>query len=127
MEGRKAGTAGIEKPQNILNLNSKRWVLLNSVITIVTGKTFKSQGLELFNIVGFLEGKSKAKEIVVISAHYDHLGINQKLQGDKIFNGANDNASGVSGVLAIADYYSKKRTNERSLLFVAFLLLKKWD
>ncbi|MAZ50537.1 MAG: peptidase M28 [Flavobacteriaceae bacterium] len=120
MEGRKAGTAGIEKAAKYIESEFEKMGLAKFSNNDSYRQNFKSQGLELFNIVGFLEGKSKAKEIVVISAHYDHLGIDQKLKGDKIFNGANDNASGVSGVLAIADYYSKKRTNERSLLFIAF-------
>ena len=72
------------------------------------------------NIIGVLEGKSKKDEIVIISAHYDHLGIRSK-EGvlDSIYNGANDDASGVTGVLALAEYF-KKVGNERTIVFAAF-------
>lgn len=65
------------------------------------------------NIVGFIGGKETDKMIVVI-AHYDHIG----MDGEKIFNGADDNASGTGGLLALAEYFSKNRPNH-SMLFVA--------
>ena len=72
------------------------------------------------NIIGVLEGKSKKEEVVIISAHYDHLGIRVK-EGeiDSIYNGANDDASGVTGILALAEHF-KKVGNERTLVFAAF-------
>ena len=70
------------------------------------------------NIIGVLEGKSKKDEYVIISAHYDHLGM-KKSGEDKIYNGANDDASGVTGVLALAEYF-KKVGNERTIVFAAF-------
>ncbi len=120
MQGRKAGTAGIEKAAKYIESEFETIGLLKFDDKSSYRQSFKSQGLDLFNVIGFLKGRSKPEEIVVISAHYDHLGVNEKLKGDKIFNGANDNASGVTAVLAIAEYYSKKGTNERSLLFIAF-------
>ena len=120
MQGRKAGTAGIEKAAKYIESEFERIGLLKFDDKSSYRQSFKSQGLDLFNVIGFLKGRSKPEEIVVISAHYDHLGVNEKLKGDKIFNGANDNASGVTAVLTIAEYYSKKGTNERSLLFIAF-------
>jgi Zn-dependent M28 family amino/carboxypeptidase len=121
MEGRKAGTIGIEKAAIYIEKEFERIGLdwfggMNSY-----RQNFKERGLSLFNIVGYLEGKSKKNEIVVISAHYDHLGI--KKGGDEedvIFNGANDNASGVTAVLALAEHFSNQNNNERSLLFVSF-------
>ena len=52
------------------------------------------------NILAKIEGKNP-EEIVIVGAHYDHLGYDPKLVGDKIFNGADDNASGVQAVLQI--------------------------
>jgi Zn-dependent M28 family amino/carboxypeptidase len=83
-------------------------------------QSFSSKDMSLFNVIGVLEGKSKADEYVIISAHYDHLGMKTGEKGDLIFNGANDNASGVSAVLALAEHYKTQNINERSLLFVAF-------
>ncbi len=68
------------------------------------------------NVVGVLPGKSKANEKVIYSAHYDHLGVD----GEKIFNGADDDASGTSAVINLANYFAQSANNERSLVFVAF-------
>ena len=54
------------------------------------------------NVVGILRGGERAGEHVVVSAHLDHLGIGPPMNGDAIYNGAQDDASGVSGVLALA-------------------------
>ncbi|RYE53615.1 MAG: M20/M25/M40 family metallo-hydrolase, partial [Sphingobacteriales bacterium] len=75
---------------------------------------------ELNNIVGILPGKSKSDEFVIFSAHYDHIGIIPTLSNDSIANGADDNASGVSGIIELAKYFSRKNDNERTLIFVAF-------
>jgi len=75
----------------------------------------------LANVVGILPGKSKKKEIVIFSAHYDHLGVGKPDEkGDSIFNGANDDASGTTAVLMLADYFAKKRNNARTLVFATF-------
>lgn len=74
----------------------------------------------LVNVVGILPGKSKPDEVVVFSAHYDHLGVDSNLRKDKIYNGANDNASGTAAVLALAKYFSLRNDNERTLVFCAF-------
>ncbi len=76
--------------------------------------------LPLFNVVGMLPGKSKPNEYVIFSAHYDHIGIIEPIGQDSIANGADDDASGVSAVISLANYYKKQGDNERTLLFVAF-------
>lgn len=76
--------------------------------------------LPLFNVAGMLPGKSKEKELVLISAHYDHLGIVKSVDGDSIANGADDDASGTAAVISLAQYYKKLNNNERTLIFVAF-------
>lgn len=59
------------------------------------------QKLSMKNILGKIEGKNP-NEQVIIGAHYDHIGFDPMLEGDQIYNGADDNASGVSAVLQIA-------------------------
>lgn len=76
--------------------------------------------MPLFNVAGIIPGKSKAKELVVFSGHYDHMGIVQAKNGDSIMNGADDDASGTSAMIALAKYYKKANNNERTLIFVAF-------
>ena len=75
----------------------------------------------LTNLVGLIPGKSKPDEYVIFSAHYDHLGVGQPdAMGDSIYNGANDDASGTTAVIALANYFSKLRNNERTVIFAAF-------
>lgn len=73
--------------------------------------------LELRNVLGYIEGKNK-NEYVVMGAHYDHLGMDEVLDGDKIYNGADDNASGVSAVLQIAKaFLASGEKPERTIVF----------
>ena len=125
MQGRKAGTPGIEKAASYIETEFKKIGLtfydtLNSYRQTFTIKSKEeNKDITTSNIIGVLVGKSKKEEYVIISAHYDHLGINGA-SGDSIFNGANDNASGVTGVLTLAKYFKEKNINERTIIFVAF-------
>jgi hypothetical protein len=75
----------------------------------------------LENVVGIIPGKSRKNELVIFSGHYDHLGIGKpNAQGDSIYNGANDDAAGTTAVLMLAKYFSAIKSNERTLIFVAF-------
>lgn len=75
---------------------------------------------KMANVVGILPGKSKKEEYVIFSGHYDHLGIGKPVNGDSIFNGANDDAAGITGVIMLANYYKKLKDNERTIVFAAF-------
>ena len=125
MQGRKAGTPGIEKAASYIETEFKKIGLtfydtLNSYRQTFTIKSKEgNKDITTSNIIGLLQGKSKKEEYVIISAHYDHLGVNGA-SGDSIFNGANDNASGVTGVLTLAKYFKEKNLNERTIIFVAF-------
>jgi Zn-dependent M28 family amino/carboxypeptidase len=127
MDGRMTGTPGIEKAAKYIENEFKR-IGLNTYDTLKTYRqtfTFIDRStkkkITSSNIIGVLEGKSKKDEYVIVSAHYDHLGI-KKVEGklDSIYNGANDDASGVTGVLALAEYFKAKGNAERSIVFVAF-------
>jgi len=73
------------------------------------------------NVVGIIPGKSKKSEYVIFSGHYDHLGIaRQVVNGDSIYNGANDDATGTTAVIMLANYFKKINNNERTLIFAAF-------
>jgi len=77
--------------------------------------------MPLTNVIGVLPGKSKKEELVIFSAHYDHLGIAKpNAAGDSIYNGANDDAAGTTAVMMLANYFSQLKNNERTLVFVAF-------
>ena len=80
-------------------------------------RSFKSH-----NVIGKLEGSGPKlnDEYVIYTAHWDHLGRHPELQGDQIFNGAIDNASGVASIIEIAGAFSKTNPPpKRSILFMA--------
>ena len=127
MQGRKAGTDGIEKAAKYIESEFKRIGLksfnsdsFRQEFRFINPRSSNSELLTLSNVIGLLEGSKMKNEYVIISAHYDHLGKKDNGDGDLIFNGANDNASGVAAVLMLAEYFKKANINKRSLLFVAF-------
>jgi len=91
--------------------------------------SFYTRAGAIANVIAALPGHDKAKELVIFSAHYDHLGTESSTpyhttqrdskEKDEIYNGANDNASGTSALIDLARYYAKQR-NERTLIFIAF-------
>jgi len=78
------------------------------------------------NVLGYIEGRDPAVrgEVIVVGAHYDHLGMRASggaETADYIYNGADDNASGVAGLMELAEYFaSKSERPRRSLVFAAF-------
>lgn len=73
----------------------------------------------LHNVTGMIKGSSKPDEYVIFSAHYDHIGILKAVEEDSIANGADDDASGVTAVILLADHFAK-HPPERSVIFAAF-------
>ena len=75
------------------------------------------------NVVGVLPGSTRPDEAVLYMAHWDHLGKHEGEQGDNIYNGAIDNATGVAGILEIAKAFAHQDPKpQRSLVFVAVTL-----
>jgi len=77
--------------------------------------------VKLRNVVGVLRGSDPAPKdsYVILSAHYDHLGIRGTGEGDHIFNGANDDASGTASVIEIAAALSAAPRPKRTIVFIA--------
>lgn len=69
------------------------------------------------NIMGYIEGKNKNLDPIIISAHFDHLGTDLK---NTVYRGALDNASGTAFMLELSNYIASLGKPERSILFVAF-------
>lgn len=92
----------------------------------VTATIERSAPLTTENVVAFIEGVDPKlkQEVLVISSHYDHLGINPTLKGDQIFNGAADDGSGVVASLELARWFMKAKQDghgpRRSILFINF-------
>src|SRR5690606_9549553 len=75
------------------------------------------------NVLGLLPGSGTPDEVVLYMAHWDHLGTHDGESGDAIYNGAVDNATGVAGILEIAEAFRKAPSPpKRSILFVAVTL-----
>ena len=75
------------------------------------------------NVIGVLPGSERPEEAIVYTAHWDHLGRDASLQGDQIYNGAIDNATGVAGILEIAEAFTHQATPpQRSIVFAAVTL-----
>lgn len=88
---------------------------------ILLNFTQEVKKVEMRNVMAKIEGSSKKNEIVMFSAHHDHIGILEAVQGDSIANGADDNASGVSAVIQIAEYFAKRKMKyARTILFTTF-------
>ncbi len=71
------------------------------------------------NVCGLVRGSKRPDEVVVYTAHWDHLGVGTPLNGDSIYNGATDNASAVAWMLEIARGFKAAPTPERSVLFLS--------
>ncbi|SRR5579883_289923 len=70
------------------------------------------------NVLGLVKGTKHPDQVIVYSAHWDHFGVDPKLNGDQIFNGAIDNGTGIAALLEIAGAFAKRKP-ERSVLFLA--------
>jgi Zn-dependent M28 family amino/carboxypeptidase len=95
----------------------------------------KQKAVVLRNVAGILHGSDPILKdtYILVTAHYDHLGTKPDGQGDRIYNGANDNASGTASIIEIASALSRLPAKpKRSIVFVAFfgeeegLLGSKW-
>ena len=120
LKGRDTGSEGIEKAAVYIENSFK----VNGIKPYF--KTYRDifnlKGVDAYNIVGFIEGNDAnlKNEIIIIGAHYDHIGSAKKVGNDSIANGANDNAAGTSAVLEIAEYFASTKQNKRSILVALF-------
>jgi hypothetical protein len=136
LDGRRSGTPGCEKAALFIAKEFKRFGLkpLDPAKNYLQSFEFsermmdstKKEKTKSANVIAFLPGNDKTMkgEVVIIGAHYDHLGHGGKNALDSstaIHYGADDNASGTAGMLELAEYYAKNRKSlKRSILFIAF-------
>lgn len=74
-----------------------------------------------YNVMAKVSGGKHQDEAIIYSAHWDHLGIGEKVKGDSIYNGAVDNATGVASLLELATAFKKlPKKQERSILFISY-------
>jgi Zn-dependent M28 family amino/carboxypeptidase len=85
-----------------------------------SGATEQTEGGSTWNAIGVLRGTDAGGETIMLSAHLDHLGVNEALTGDKIFNGADDDASGCVAVMEMARVLAAGPRPRRTIYFVCF-------
>ena len=119
LKGRDTGSEGIEKAAVYLEEQLASYGIQPYFETF--RDTLVNSKEVAYNIVGILQGTDPnlKDELILIGAHYDHIGIVPGKNGDGIANGANDNASGTSTVLELARYFGANRSR-RSLVFAFF-------
>ncbi len=80
-----------------------------------------TSGIETHNVIARLPGSTHPEETVLYTAHWDHIGVGAPdADGDAIFNGAVDNASGTAGLIELARAYAAAPRPERSILMISF-------
>ena len=120
LQGRLGGTKGDTLASDFIYAQMKK-LGLNPVKQEFT---VKRGNVVTFNVYGKVEGSTG--KYIVVGAHYDHLGLGGKEIGSRrpdtvaVHNGADDNASGIAGVLHIAKHYAKEKNLEHGFIFVAF-------
>ncbi len=75
---------------------------------------------ETWNAIGILRGSSQPDEVILLTAHLDHLGVSAVTDGDTIYNGADDDASGTTAVLALAHILATGPRPKRTIVFACF-------
>jgi hypothetical protein len=141
MQGRLAGTAGANRAAAFIDREMRSIGLTpagdsgyyQKVALAATGNTLTvldslgalaalppDQRRMGYNLIGVVKGSDPVlrDQIVVIAAHYDHLGIGPPVNGDSIYNGADDDASGVTAVLEIARSMSSGAHPKRTMVFI---------
>jgi len=116
LKGRKTGTPENTVAANFIASRFKQLGLQSYTTDYMQPFRFKGKGnaeIQAANVLAYIPGRKK--EVIVISAHFDHVGV----ANGKIYNGADDNASGTSALLSFAAYFADKQP-AYTLLFSAF-------
>lgn len=117
LKGRETGTAENETARKyILKRFKKSGIkpINKDYLQEFSFKNRQGKKYNAVNVIGLIKGKSKPNKYIVITAHFDHVGV----RNNEIYNGADDNASGTAALFAIAKYFKKKKP-KHSLLFIA--------
>lgn len=123
MEGRDTGSEGIKKAADyIVKQYTKEGIMYPSKASgwfqTVPKSFFRNKFNDSDNIWAFVQGSEKPEEVIVVSAHYDHIG----MEGEEVYNGADDNGSGTVAVMELARVFNlakkKGHAPKRSVMFL---------
>src|SRR5690606_9778 len=108
LRGRLSGTPEIEKARAFIAARFDQLGLGTVGPGRVQPFTFTrrrdSSSVAAANVVGLVRGTAQPDRYIVVTAHYDHVGVGRPVDGDSIYNGADDNASGTAALLALAEH-----------------------
>ncbi len=120
--GRRVATAGGLKARDYVEAAMQRARLQRFGGSFIAPAAFRradSSSVDAANVVGFVRGTQSPNRYIVISGHYDHLGVGRAVNGDSIYNGADDNASGTAAMLELGRYFVA-HPPRHSIIFVGF-------
>jgi len=89
-------------------------------VTLTLHEVQQEKPRQTFNAIGYLEGTDPSSGTILLTAHLDHLGVGRPVNGDAIFNGANDDAAGTTAVLELAHALAAGSRLKRNVLFVCY-------
>jgi aminopeptidase YwaD len=89
-------------------------------VTVTVHAVPETKPRKTFNAIGYLEGTDPAAGTLLLTAHLDHLGVRRPVDGDSIYNGANDDAAGTTAVLELAHALAAGPRLRRGVLFVCY-------
>jgi Zn-dependent M28 family amino/carboxypeptidase len=119
LEGRKTNTEGNRMAQDYIeeryqNLGLKMFGDSYRHLFDHSSPRSEEEFVDAVNFIGYVEGSTNPDRYIVVTAHYDHLGVRE----GEIYNGADDNASGTGGLMAAARYFTNVQP-ENSIMFIA--------
>ena len=126
------GWISLEKAKALFKLAGQRDELMEAAkkkgfkavdLGLTTSLTIKNKikKSRSYNVLAKISGNKRKDEAIIYSAHWDHLGIGEKVKGDSIYNGAVDNATGVASLLELAAAFKKlPKQPERTILFISY-------
>lgn len=113
-------SAGVDFDEAVSSAASREFEARPLGLQASVAVTNSLSSMESANVVGMLPGSEHPDEYIVYTAHWDHLGVARSVLQDRIYNGAVDNASGVAGMLEIAEAFAAMDPGpERSIVFLA--------
>ena len=122
MEGRRPGTPGSERARRWLDAQYREIGLepvggsIRHPFTLTSQRDSSTR--QAVNFVGVVRGTVSPDRYIVVTAHYDHVGFGRAVNGDSLYNGADDNASGTSALLALARWF-RQNPPRSSIIFAA--------
>ena len=107
----------LDKEIEAAKMKGYKGVALNSKMNMSIRNTYREDKTN--NVIGVIKGSDLSDECIVYSAHWDHLGIGRKMNGDSIYNGAVDNGTSLAWMFEIARAFKAMPTPRRSIVFLA--------